>query len=101
MYAQKATPVQPKRADARNDDSKKTKKNKEPSSNNKKEKRGNKVEKVAKDPNKNLYLKYKTSVCRHYEQTGYCELGDLCNFAHGSDEKRNMNDVSYLNSFLG
>ena len=67
----------------------------------KKEKRANKVDKAVKDPNKNLYLKYKTAICRHYEQTGFCELGNLCNFAHGADEKRNMNDVSNLNSFDG
>ena len=53
---------------------------------------------LGKDSNKNLYLKYKTAICRHYEQTGTCQLGKMCNFAHGSDEKRNMNDVSQLNS---
>ena len=49
-----------------------------------------------RDANKNLYLKYKTAICRHYEQTGTCQLGKMCNFAHGSEEKRNMNDVSFF-----
>ena len=47
-----------------------------------------------KTSNKNLYLKYKTAICRHYELNGTCQLGKMCNFAHGSEEKRNMNDVS-------
>jgi hypothetical protein len=52
------------------------------------------AESKVRDANKNLYLKYKTAICRHYEQTGTCQLGKMCNFAHGSEEKRNMNDVS-------
>jgi hypothetical protein len=38
--------------------------------------------------------KYKTSLCRHYEQQGSCTLGDNCSFAHGQHELRAMMDVS-------
>jgi hypothetical protein len=38
------------------------------------------------------WLKYKTSLCRHYEQTKTCSLGKMCSFAHGIAEKRNIND---------
>lgn len=37
--------------------------------------------------------KYKTSMCRHFETTGTCHLGDRCHFAHGIHELRNVNDV--------
>lgn len=40
------------------------------------------------------YIKYKTSLCRHYELTKTCSLGEACSFAHGEHEKRSMNDVS-------
>ena len=40
------------------------------------------------------YLKYKTTLCRHFEETQQCSLGDACSFAHGEHEKRNINDVS-------
>ncbi|MFO0118027.1 MAG: zinc finger CCCH domain-containing protein [bacterium] len=53
-----------------------------------------------RDLNKNLYLKYKTAICRHYEMTGTCQLGKMCNFAHGSEEKRNINDVSPLSALI-
>jgi len=36
--------------------------------------------------------KYKTSMCRHYEQNGTCQLGARCHFAHGKDELRKMTD---------
>mmetsp|Transcript_6695 Transcript_6695/g.9162 ORF Transcript_6695/g.9162 Transcript_6695/m.9162 type:complete len:90 (-) Transcript_6695:1826-2095(-) len=38
------------------------------------------------------YIKYKTTLCRHYEETRQCSLGDACSFAHGEQEKRGMND---------
>ena len=41
-----------------------------------------------------LYRKYKTSLCRHFEETKECELGPLCSFAHGRQELRGYNDVS-------
>lgn len=31
---------------------------------------------------------YKTQLCRHYEQKGFCNLGEKCNFAHGKEELR-------------
>ena len=41
-----------------------------------------------------LYRKYKTSLCRHFEETHVCELGPLCSFAHGRKELRHYTDVS-------
>lgn len=38
--------------------------------------------------------KYKTVVCRHFENHGTCSLGDKCSFAHGQHELRKMNDVT-------
>ena len=35
-------------------------------------------------------LKYKTSVCRHFEKKGSCPLGDDCQFAHGPKELREI-----------
>ena len=40
------------------------------------------------------YIKYKTTLCRHYEELGTCSLADACSFAHGDVEKRGINDVS-------
>ena len=34
---------------------------------------------------KETYIKYKTSMCRHWEQTKTCALGEACAFAHGED----------------
>lgn len=36
--------------------------------------------------------KYKTVICKHFEQSGQCYLGDKCHFAHGSEELRNPSD---------
>jgi len=36
--------------------------------------------------------KYKTMMCRHYEQTGTCQLGPKCHFAHGKEELRKITD---------
>jgi hypothetical protein len=46
-----------------------------------------------------IYQKYKTTLCRHYEETQTCSLGHLCSFAHSKGELRNINDVS-LNNLL-
>ena len=35
--------------------------------------------------NNNLY---KTALCRNFEQTGQCNYGDNCRFAHGEQELR-------------
>ena len=45
---------------------------------------------------KETYVKYKTTMCRHWELTQTCALGDACAFAHGGDEKRGINDVSSI-----
>ena len=29
---------------------------------------------------------YKTKLCRHFQQKGFCNMGDKCNFAHGYEE---------------
>eukprot|EP01017_Pseudomicrothorax_dubius_P035278 TRINITY_DN4917_c0_g1_i6.p1 TRINITY_DN4917_c0_g1~~TRINITY_DN4917_c0_g1_i6.p1 ORF type:complete len:255 (+),score=27.65 TRINITY_DN4917_c0_g1_i6:122-886(+) len=36
--------------------------------------------------------KYKTVMCRHYERTGICHLGERCHYAHGQTELRKMTD---------
>lgn len=43
-------------------------------------------------------LNYKTRVCRHF-QTGRCQLGDLCNFAHGEEEARLYRERSFSDRF--
>jgi hypothetical protein len=45
-----------------------------------------------------INLKYKTSRCRHFDQTGNCQLGERCHFAHGDAELRTINDVSRVNN---
>ena len=42
--------------------------------------------------NQASWLKYKTSLCRHWEQTKTCSLGSMCTFAHGHAELRKIND---------
>lgn len=42
--------------------------------------------------NQAIWQKYKTSLCRHFQQTGSCSLGKMCSFAHGHAEKRNLHD---------
>jgi hypothetical protein len=36
--------------------------------------------------------KYKTVMCKHFEQHGYCHLGGKCHFAHGKEDLRSIND---------
>ncbi|CAD8051685.1 unnamed protein product [Paramecium primaurelia] len=36
--------------------------------------------------------KYKTILCRHYQATKQCAIGSKCQFAHGIEEQRQMND---------
>ena len=43
-------------------------------------------------------LNYKTRVCRHF-QIGRCQLGDLCNFAHGEEEARLYRERSFSERF--
>ncbi|KAI6646770.1 Protein TIS11 isoform X10 [Oopsacas minuta] len=35
--------------------------------------------------------RYKTEICRSYEESGICKYGDKCQFAHGQDEVRTTN----------
>jgi hypothetical protein len=34
--------------------------------------------------------RYKTELCRPFEENGYCKYGDKCQFAHGEPELRNL-----------
>ena len=38
--------------------------------------------------------KYKTSLWKHFEQTGTCQMEHRWHFAHGKHELRKQNDVS-------
>ncbi len=38
--------------------------------------------------------KYKTSLCKHFEQTGTCQMDSRCHFAHGKHELRKQTEVS-------
>ncbi|CDW89635.1 zinc finger protein c3h1 type-like 1 [Stylonychia lemnae] len=40
--------------------------------------------------------KFKTVLCRHFENNGSCSLNDRCSFAHGSHEIRGFTDVIKL-----
>ena len=35
--------------------------------------------------------RYKTELCRPFEENGYCKYGDKCQFAHGAQELRSLN----------
>ena len=35
--------------------------------------------------------RYKTELCRPFEENGFCKYGDKCQFAHGEPELRNLN----------
>ena len=37
--------------------------------------------------------KYKTELCRHYQNRGQCTLVDRCHFAHGDVELRKVGDA--------
>jgi len=37
-------------------------------------------------PAKTKVIKYKTELCRTYEEKTYCPYGDKCRFAHGKEE---------------
>ena len=39
-----------------------------------------------------LYIfRYKTELCRPYEEHGVCKYGEKCQFAHGTEDLRNVN----------
>jgi hypothetical protein len=37
------------------------------------------------------YTRYKTELCRQYNENGCCKYGDKCQFAHGFYEIKNVN----------
>ena len=41
-----------------------------------------------------LKQKYKTQMCKHFLEGGFCPLQQYCQFAHGPSELRQPNDVS-------
>jgi len=41
-----------------------------------------------------LNTKFKTTMCRAYEQNETCTMGERCHFAHGREELRRIKDVS-------
>eukprot|EP00668_Euglena_longa_P007463 GGOE01008937.1.p1 GENE.GGOE01008937.1~~GGOE01008937.1.p1 ORF type:complete len:491 (-),score=104.28 GGOE01008937.1:835-2307(-) len=53
-------------------------------------------EKAAVDPRK-----YKTRMCRNWEETGHCPYEHTCCFAHGLDELRNVTDNHKLLASIG
>ena len=40
-------------------------------------------------------LQYKTQLCKNYQDTGLCDFGSHCQFAHGRLELRNINQNHY------
>lgn len=44
----------------------------------------------SKNPANINSTRYKTELCRPFEENGYCKYGDKCQFAHGSNEQRNL-----------
>jgi len=38
--------------------------------------------------------RFKTEICRNFKERGHCLYGDLCQFAHGKDEMRNVSQHS-------
>ena len=51
-------------------------------------------EKAIIPPAGSKMAKYKTSLCKHFEQTQTCQMEDRCHFAHGKHELRKQTDVS-------
>lgn len=39
--------------------------------------------------------RYKTELCRPFEENGYCKYGDKCQFAHGNTEQRSLSRHPY------
>jgi hypothetical protein len=47
-----------------------------------------------------LKQKFKTQMCKHYLNKGDCPLKQYCQFAHGPQELRQPNDVSFQNLII-
>ena len=46
---------------------------------------------VSSSKNSNINSsRYKTELCRPFEENGYCKYGDKCQFAHGGQEQRSL-----------
>lgn len=43
---------------------------------------------------------YKTQLCKHFQQTKHCHVGNKCHFAHGENELRKKEDVSIMTLLL-
>ncbi len=41
---------------------------------------------------------FKTSLCKHFEISGKCSIGNKCHFAHGKHELRTKDDVRKVTS---
>ena len=39
-----------------------------------------------------LMMKFKTIPCKHFAENGCCEKGDMCDYAHGPEELRTVED---------
>lgn len=48
------------------------------------------AEKVQRQPSQANSSRYKTELCRPFEENGVCKYGDKCQFAHGMHELRNL-----------
>lgn len=42
------------------------------------------------------HLNYKTQICKHWKQKGFCRLEKCCNFAHGLHELRISDEKASL-----
>ena len=40
--------------------------------------------------------KFRTEMCKNFEQYGHCKYGDECSFAHGKQQIMNKSDVPVL-----
>ncbi|KAG7302092.1 hypothetical protein JYU34_013552, partial [Plutella xylostella] len=48
------------------------------------------LERTASEPAPPAASRYKTELCRPFEEAGVCKYGDKCQFAHGMRELRNL-----------
>merc|ERR1712126_535533 len=51
-------------------------------------------DKSDEDDQGGLNARFKTEICRNFKEKGHCLYGDLCQFAHGKDEMRNVGQHS-------